>query len=174
MEINKKLIVGLGNPGKEYGKTRHNVGYMVLDELEKRGVTKNDGVVLYTPTGYMNTVGPEIAKLAKKEGIVSEDVWVVCDDLTLDLGTIRVRKGGSSGGHHGLESVIAALKSDAFVRFRVGIGCNVPQGAKDYVLSKFKKSELKKVREMVDQTAELVLECLKNGVEPKTLNPDEY
>jgi PTH1 family peptidyl-tRNA hydrolase len=169
-----KLIVGLGNPGKEYEKTRHNVGYMVLNELEKRGITKSDGLVLYTPGGYMNTVGPEIAQRATKEGIASEDVWIITDDFTLDLGTIRVRVGGSSGGHHGLESVIGALKSDEFVRFRVGIGCNVPQSAKDYVLSKFKKSEIKEVDQMIDRTAELVLECLKNGVEPKTLNPDEY
>src|SRR3989344_1488523 len=170
-----KLIVGLGNPGKEYEKTRHNVGYMVLNELEKMGLTKRDGAVLYTPGGYMNTVGPEIAQRAAKEGISGEDVWVITDDFTLDLGTIRVRIGGSSGGHHGLESVIAALGSDAFVRFRVGIGCNVPESAswrsnKDYVLSKFKKSEIKKVDQMIDRVAELVLECLKNGVEPKTLN----
>lgn len=169
-----KLIVGLGNPGKEYVKTRHNVGYMVLDELEKRGLTKRDGVVLYRPTTYMNTLGPEIAHCAAKEGIASEDVWVITDDFTLDLGTIRVRVGGSSGGHHGLESVIAALKSDTFVRFRVGIGCNVPHSAKDYVLSKFKRIEIKKVDQMIDRVVELVLECLKNGVEPKTLNPDEY
>jgi PTH1 family peptidyl-tRNA hydrolase len=133
-----KLIVGLGNPGSEYEDTRHNIGFMVLDKLAKelgsesarweehekfQAVTARAGdVMLVKPITFMNRSGDAISALMRFYKLSPSDVWVIHDDIDLPLGKIRVRERGSSAGHNGVQSVIESLKTDAFVRFRIGIG----------------------------------------------------
>lgn len=168
-----KLIVGLGNPGKEYEKTRHNVGFMVVDKIlsQNHPLIKRGEAVFLEPKAFMNHSGIEVAKLARYYKITPQDIWVISDDFMLELGAVRVRIGGSSGGHNGLQSIIDELKSDAFVRFRVGLGCNAPNNAHDFVLSPFTKEEQPVIAKAVDQCAELVIQSLEKGIEPTTLVP---
>ena len=142
-----KLIVGLGNPGKKYELTRHNIGFMVLDQLEKidldgfkltpfrlenrfkARITQTGGVgekrvIFAKPQTYMNNSGEAVKKIMDYYKISLDDLVVICDDMNLELGVIRIRKSGSDGGHKGLSSIIKYLKTENFVRFRVGIGSN--------------------------------------------------
>lgn len=148
-----RLIAGLGNPGREYQRTRHNVGFMVLDRLaadaglpwdysEKwsAGWAKSN-VVLVKPATFMNRSGAAVAAIAHFYKIAAEEVLVVLDDLALPLGRLRLRTQGGSGGHHGLESVIEHLGTEAVPRLRVGIGAAPSQGATDYVLARFFEEE---------------------------------
>ncbi|MDE2028429.1 MAG: aminoacyl-tRNA hydrolase, partial [Candidatus Omnitrophica bacterium] len=125
-----KLIVGLGNPGPKYEGTRHNLGFMVLEELGKRLNVKwrsDHGIVgksaikdvecsLLMPMEFMNNSGFSVASLSQKKGIVATEILVVCDDLDLPFGKMRLRPSGSAGGHNGLKSIITALGSDQFSR----------------------------------------------------------
>ena len=133
-----KIIAGLGNIGKEFDKTRHNIGFMVADELARRwnleGAWRTDRNAMYVeyrapekvfllkPVTYMNLSGNAVGPWAHFYNIAPEDVAVVHDDMDLPLGTIRIRKNGSSGGHNGIKSIISNLGTDAFPRFRLGIG----------------------------------------------------
>ena len=116
-----KIIAGLGNIGKEYDKTRHNIGFMVADELARRWKAP-EKVFLLKPVTYMNLSGNAVGPWAHFYNIAPEEVAVVHDDMDLPLGTIRIRKNGSSGGHNGIKSIISNLGTDAFPRFRLGIG----------------------------------------------------
>jgi len=150
-----KLIIGLGNHGKEYQNTRHNVGFMVLDRLaehsELASVTgelkfhfkdefnaeiteinrEGEKLILAKPQTFMNASGDAVQKIAKYYKIEPKDIWVVADDLDLPLGTIRVRLDGTSGGHNGLESIIRSLSTEGFVRIRVGIGKPLDEDVKE-------------------------------------------
>lgn len=133
-----KLIVGLGNPGAEYQDTRHNLGFMVIEKLAKELaseeiswkeedkfkalVAKIGDVVLVKPITFMNSSGVAVASIMRYFKLDPSDVWVIHDDIDLPLGKIRIREKGSSAGHRGIESIIAELKTDVFVRFRLGIG----------------------------------------------------
>ncbi len=134
-----KLIVGLGNPGSEYQKTRHNIGFMVIDALAaalevsfqptkqaKAEIAELPGfpekVIIMKPQTFMNNSGEAVAAYARYNKIEPKDIWVLSDDLDLPFGQIRIRDTGSSGGHNGLQSVIDALKTADFYRFRLGIG----------------------------------------------------
>lgn len=130
-----RLVVGLGNPGASYEKTRHNVGFMVVDRLAAaRGVSwrtagqgmigedKELGIWLLKPLTFMNRSGLAVAPFARRHGIEAPEILVVADDLDLPLGTVRLRMRGSAGGHNGLKSIIEALGSEEFGRLRVGIG----------------------------------------------------
>jgi PTH1 family peptidyl-tRNA hydrolase len=133
-----KLIVGLGNPGGEYKDTRHNIGFMVVEKLAKelgsetvvweekdrfKSVIARIGeVLLVKPVIFMNNSGLAVSSIVHFYKLNPDDVWVVHDDIDLPLGKIRIRTGGGSAGHNGIESIIKELKSDAFVRFRMGIG----------------------------------------------------
>ncbi|MDO8551347.1 MAG: aminoacyl-tRNA hydrolase [bacterium] len=133
-----KLIVGLGNPGEKYSQTRHNLGFMVLDKLlpqltsaeettwqrdtkTKSEIFKLGDLILVKPQTYMNNCGFTIKKLADFYHISPENIWVIHDDLDLPLGRIKIRKGGGTAGHHGLDSIAEKLGSFDFVRFRLGI-----------------------------------------------------
>ncbi len=153
------LIVGLGNPGKEYSGTRHNVGFDVIDKLGERyniniskqkykaligeGNIAGEKVVLVKPQTYMNLSGDSLVELMNFYKITCDNIIIVYDDTSIPTGQIRIRTAGSAGGHNGMKSIINRIKSDQFIRIRVGIS-EKPDGwdLADYVLSKFKKEEL--------------------------------
>lgn len=192
-----KLIVGLGNPGEKYKHTRHNVGFMVLDKIQtldndnirsfgvdhkfQSQVTQfgKDGekMILVKPETYMNLSGEAVKKIKEYYKVENKDIIVICDDLNLDLGKVRVRFGGSDGGHNGLKSIIDNMGND-FWRIRVGIGSNkditasdgqtISMNAEDYVLGKFDESERGKINDAVDKIAQHVLESISYGLKEET------
>ena len=154
------LIVGLGNPGEEYDRTRHNAGFMVIDRLlenfpagrfEKRhtaesfvyaGSFKGKPLSLQKPLTFMNLSGKAVAPIARKLGLKPEEILVIHDDLDLPVGKMRLKCGGSDGGHNGLKSIIAELGSASFKRLRIGIGRPLPGQTVDYVLGKFEEEKI--------------------------------
>ena len=180
---NLYLIVGLGNPGKQYANTRHNVGWMVLDELARRhnlsfdktekkaltasGTINGKRVLLARPQTYMNLSGEAVRGLVDFYKIELPHLLIISDDLDIPAGTLRLRQSGSAGGQGGLKNVIQHLGTNEFNRVRFGIGR--PPGKmnpKDYVLQEFKGDEAILVREVVDQAANAVEVWLKEGIEP--------
>jgi peptidyl-tRNA hydrolase, PTH1 family len=164
-----KLIVGLGNPGLFYAHSRHNIGFQVIKELAKihkvrlardkascslAGKSKfgHSDVVLALPQTFMNLSGKAVTVLLKKYKIDSEDLLVVCDDLDLEFGRVRIRKSGSAGGHNGLKSIIESLSSQEFARLRLGIG-RPPAGieASDFVLMPFGAKERKSLKGIISK-----------------------
>ena len=161
------LVVGLGNPGKEYEGTRHNVGFIAVDaiadafgatvtRLRFRALTGEatvggTRVLFMKPQTYMNLSGEAVAEAARFYKIPPERVIVLCDDINFAPGKMRIRKKGSAGGHNGLKSIIACLGSDAFVRFKLGVGERVhpEQDLADFVLGKFPKEERTAIDAMV-------------------------
>lgn len=163
-----KLIVGLGNPGKQYEKTRHNVGFEVIDELSNRlnislsqakfkgmygaGVVNGEKIILLKPLTYMNLSGESIGAVMNYYDIDVDDLLVIYDDLDLPTGKIRLRQKGSAGGHNGIRSTIAHTGTQEFKRIRVGI--SRPQNRMpitDYVLGKFSKEEQAEIDQAVDK-----------------------
>ena len=176
-----KLIVGLGNPGIEYQFTPHNLGFLTIDRLADecgaevrnrqcraltaRAVIGSEAVLLAKPETYMNLSGMSVRELVQKHEIKPETgLIVIYDELDLPLGTLRVRQRGSSAGHNGMESVIGALGTQEFLRIRLGIAPNrkIGDGVK-YVLTPFRKAQLKKVDEVLDAAAEAVKVILTEG-----------
>jgi PTH1 family peptidyl-tRNA hydrolase len=174
---NLYLIVGLGNPGREYARTRHNAGFMVLDQLAEswkanwtiekkfaarvaRAERHGKKLVLSQPETFMNASGKAAGALVNFHKVPVDQVLVVVDDADLPLGEIRLRPGGSSGGHHGLESVEQHLGTTAYARQRIGIGRNDPVARQitSYVLSEFRADE-QKLLEKVLQKACKQIEC---------------
>lgn len=166
-----KMIIGLGNPGKAYEMTRHNIGFRVIDELAKRfqapamqtkftgmftTVHHPDGkVMLVKPLTYMNLSGECVAPLMNYFDVSVDDIVVLYDDLDIAPGTIRLRQKGSAGGHNGMKSLIAHLGTSDFNRIRIGVGR--PTGGMkvaDYVLSSFTKEEQPIMEEMIHKSAE--------------------
>ena len=153
-----KLIVGLGNPTPQYEKTRHNVGFEVIDHLvEEYGIAldtaKHKGfygkgriegqqVILLKPMTYMNLSGESVVQVANYFKILPEDIIVIYDDINLDVGRLRIREKGSAGGHNGIKNIISQLGTEEFPRIRVGVGMKPPRmDLADYVLSHFGKDE---------------------------------
>ena len=174
---NLYLIVGLGNPGREYERTRHNAGFMVVDQLadlwkagwtrEKKfearvARTEHQGrrLILCQPQTYMNSSGEAVGALAGFHRIAAGQVLVVVDDADLPLGEIRMRPGGSSGGHHGLESIEQHLGTRDYARQRIGIGRDDPAARKisGYVLSPFRPAERELLEKVLQKACEQV-EC---------------
>lgn len=162
----KKLVVGLGNPGRGYAKNRHNVGFMVLDRFAvARGLSfgaaaesvqlRYNGNILLKPLTYMNLSGRAVQKVVKYNDI--EDIMVISDDIYLPLGEIRLRENGSHGGHNGLKSIISLLGETPFKRMRLGVGEPTDKALEDYVLSDFKKTEAEDLEHML-QFAENLLD----------------
>ncbi len=181
-----KLIVGLGNPGDEYHLTPHNLGFMVVDRLadfcdarlsrrEARAViasTRLDGepVVLAKPQTFMNLSGLAVSGLLQRFDVPVDDLIILVDDVDLPLGSLRIRRKGSAGGHNGLKSVIGALETDCFTRVRMGVGPDRPvEDLVSYVLAPFRKKDREAVAEMIDQAVQAVRFILKEGVE-KAMN----
>ncbi len=153
-----KLIVGLGNPTGKYDKTRHNVGFEVIDALSKeyniavdtakhkglygKGKIEGQSVILLKPMTYMNLSGESVVAVANYFKIAAEDIIVIYDDIHLDVGRLRIREKGSAGGHNGIKNMITHLGTEAFPRIRVGVGMKPPKmDLADYVLSHFSKEE---------------------------------
>ena len=180
-----KLIVGLGNVGANYAFTRHNVGFMVVDKFAldagvqfkensklRAYVASIKGVedyLLVKPTTYMNLSGEAIQLVMNYYKISIEDLLVVYDDLSLDLGKLRYRPNGSDGGHNGIKSIIKNLSTKDFARLKVGIGPqpNIPSEA--FVLQKFSDNELKELKSVLDKSVESIQYYFKNGI-AKTQN----
>lgn len=176
-----KLIVGLGNPGLRYSGTRHNIGFKVLDilakshrvRIDKKGfesffnktVISGEEVLLLKPQTYMNNSGVAVRAAADKFGIGPSDILVVCDDINLEFGIIRLRKSGSSGGHKGLQSVIGLIKSSDFNRLRIGIGAHKDGVLTDYVLSGFSAGERKQLKEIIASASGAAALWLEEGIE---------
>ncbi|MCF7931847.1 MAG: aminoacyl-tRNA hydrolase [Acholeplasmataceae bacterium] len=168
-----KLIVGLGNPGKAYDQTRHNVGFMTIDQwLEKRKqpmtfsprfnafiATMNvssEKVIVIKPTTYMNLSGEAIRKTMAYHKIPIEDLLVVVDDVNLDTGRLRLRETGGHGGHNGLRNIIGILKDDAFKRIRIGVGNNTSLPLDRYVLAKFSNDEKPVIQKAIEKASEAI------------------
>ena len=176
-----KLVVALGNIGKEYAGTRHNIGFMVADILasrwgEESGWRKADNATylekrmpekcyIIKPTTYMNNSGVAVADFANFYHIPPEDVLVIQDDMDLPVGTLRIRRKGSSGGHNGLKSIERALGSQAYPRIKVGIGHPVhqEQAVISHVLHPFQGEDKEKVQEALDQAADAVEAWMKGA-----------
>lgn len=176
------LIVGLGNPEKEYANTRHNMGFDTINEIAKKNnieINKNKfkglygtaiiqgkKVILLKPQTYMNLSGESIKKIADFYNIEPENIIVIYDDIDTQIGSIRIRKKGSAGSHNGMKSVIEKLGTTEFARIRVGIGR--PQFKNDminYVLQKLTKEEQQELAVGTKKAAEAIEELLKNGIE---------
>lgn len=156
------LVVGLGNPGKEYEATRHNIGYMVVDEIAKANnvkfklskkhqamvaeiVIKSQKHYLIKPITYMNLSGISVKSFTQYYKIGIEEILIIVDDLDLETGKIRIRPSGSSGGHNGLKSIFQNMATENIARIRIGINKSIKTDTKDYVLSSFSNSEKAKI-----------------------------
>lgn len=181
-----KIIVGLGNPGKKYERTRHNTGFLVLDEVLKQLEIKLDKEkfnALYTiykykgekiyfvkPMTYMNNSGEAVAPLMKYYGLDKEDLVVIHDDLDLPVGKIRLRESGSGGGQKGMANIIDLLGSKDIKRIRVGIGNDKQIETVDYVLGKVALSDRKIYKESLKKASEAVIYYLDNDNFQKTMS----
>jgi peptidyl-tRNA hydrolase, PTH1 family len=178
------LVAGLGNPGEGYAGTRHNVGAMVVDELANRAgerfrkarfvpadvaeiTADGERMLLVKSRTFMNESGPSYASVARKHDIQPDHVIAAHDELDLAFGALRVKFEGSTAGHHGLDSLVAGLRTPDFYRLRLGIGR--PSGRQDpldFVLRPFSKKEEEVVVELVDQAAEAALSLARHGLSP--------
>lgn len=172
-----KLIVGLGNPGKQYKNTRHNIGYLMLDELAKREnvkfskkmkfkgqfiqtIIKNEQVILLKPITFMNLSGQSVQLVKKFYNINDEDILVIYDDLDLPTGKIRFKQKGSSGGHKGIKSIISCINSQDFHRLKIGIDRDDNIPVVDYVVGKFTKDQIDNIAKVID----ISLDALDNWI----------
>jgi len=176
------LIVGLGNPGREYANTRHNIGFRVIDKLadlhniplnQKKhkaiygsGYIEGQKVILAQPQTYMNLSGESVRELVDFYKIEPEEIIVIFDDISLDVGQLRLRKKGSAGGHNGIKNIIAHLNSQDFPRIKVGVG-EKPAGwdLKDHVLGAFPKEQESLVKESIENAAEACKCMISEGIE---------
>ena len=179
------LIVGLGNPGKEYARTRHNVGFAVVDSLagqlgidvtaKKFGGLLGQGryedkkLIVVKPQQYMNCSGHVVASVLGFYKLAISDIMVVADDMALDPGVIRLRGKGSAGGHNGLADIVEKLGSDEFARLRVGIGKSAFPDARDYVLGEPSKEEKELIANGIKNAHQALLCWLTDGLE-KAMN----
>ncbi len=190
-----KIIVGLGNPGKQYEKTRHNIGFMVLDQLLKDYESVKDTVwadepkfkadiadiiwqpkhgeeervILVKPKTYMNNSGMAVNLVTAFYKAPSVDLWVVHDDVDLKFGAVRIRKGGGSAGHRGIESILEHIPDGNFWRIRLGIGRPGEEasvkGIDGFVVGEFTHQEHAKVRELIPHAAKAIEDALEEGLE---------
>jgi len=173
------LVVGLGNPGKEYEDTRHNIGFKVVDNIAKEynieinrqkfkgtygeGFIDGEKVILLKPTTYMNLSGESVRAVVDFYNLNNDDILVIYDDISLEVGTLRIREKGSAGGHNGIKSIISHLGSDIFSRIKVGVG--QPNGDLiKYVLGKFTKEETVVLSESIDASTRATREVIKSDV----------
>ena len=174
-----KLIIGLGNPGKEYESTRHNTGFMVLDRLSEKlnieisqnkfkglygkGKYKGEDVLLLKPQTYMNLSGESVRQVMDFFKINQEDILVVYDDLDMPVGKLRLRQSGSAGGHNGIKNIILHTGSHNFNRIRVGIDRSKYIKVVDYVLSRFTSEEQEAIEQGVENASDAIIDYLEHG-----------
>jgi len=182
-----KIIIGLGNPGKEYAKTRHNVGYGVIEAIHSKlgfdefkekskfnalvseGEYRDEKVILVKPLTFMNLSGKTATTITKFYKVLYHDMWIVYDDLDFELGQFKIREHGSAGSHNGMDSIISSIGSENFPRIRIGIDSRTDiQRAKgkgkDYVLGKFTQNEEKIILKTIDTAANAIIYALENGI----------
>lgn len=177
-----KLIVGLGNPDKEYDKTRHNVGFMVIDNylgsvnwsnkfnaLYCEKVINGEKIIFVKPLTYMNNSGNAVVEFVRYFNIDNKDILVIQDDLDLNVGDYKLKMHSSSGGHNGIKSIIASLGNQDFPRLKVGIGSVKKDEVIDYVLGKFSKSELEVLNELFNTFDKIINSFINEGID-KTMN----
>lgn len=180
------LVAGLGNPGSEYASTKHNIGFLAVDEIGKRvgieltkkkfsgsfgeGFFNNEKLLLLKPETYMNRSGGSVSSAANFYNIPAESIIVIHDEMDLPTGTVRIKAGGGSAGHKGINSIIAELGDRNFIRVRMGIGKprEKSHGA-DHVLSRFGKEESALIEDSIVRAADAVIEIVENGLE-KAMN----
>jgi len=193
------LVIGLGNPGEKYENTRHNLGFLVVDRVlkdlgnsnvawEKSSKLKSniatftlhdEKILLAKPQTYMNNSGMAARLLMDFYKLESDDVWIVYDELDLPLGSIKIRFGGAAAGHHGVESIMEAIDTDKFWRFRLGIGESHDKehavgrqnfrDAKEFVLDTFRSGEAGKARELIKHASDAIQMAVEKGIE-KAMN----
>ena len=175
------LVAGLGNPGKKYSNTKHNVGFLVVEEIGNRvgielnknkfrgrfgeGFTGDHKLVLLKPETYMNLSGESVSSIRNFYDIPAENIIVVYDEMDLPLGNIKIKSGGGSAGHNGIKSITSSLGTDAFTRVRVGIGKPFRDSGASHVLSGFSKDEAEVVNESIKRAADAVFAIIDNGLE---------
>ena len=167
-----KLIVGLGNPGNEYEKTRHNIGFMVIDYFAKehnisvetkkfnglftKFMYNNETVILLKPLSYMNLSGEVVRSFVDYFKIDIKDILIINDDLDMSIGKIKLKEKGSSGGHNGLKNIELHLKTNEYKRLKIGISNNKMIDTKDYVLGKLNEEETNKITEILPITNKII------------------
>lgn len=176
------VIAGLGNPGKQYENTRHNIGFIAVNYLAAKhnidiskikfkgilgeGKIAGERVIILKPQTFMNLSGESIAEVLNFYKLKNENLIVIHDDISLSTGRIRIRKKGSDGGHNGLKSIIYQTKSDAFTRIKIGVGDKPNEwDLADWVLGKFSDDDIKVLSKSVEIAADAVEEIIKNGAE---------
>ena len=177
-----KIIIGLGNPSREYAGTRHNVGFSVIYNISHyyhikvdtkkhkaligKGVIEGEKVILAMPQTYMNLSGESVRELVDYYKCDNSDIIVIYDDISLDVGRIRIRKKGSAGGHNGIKNIIAHLGTDVFDRIKVGVGEKPSRmDLADYVLGKFSKEEQPVIRDAADTARCAIADILKEDAD---------
>lgn len=179
------VIVGLGNPGRRYLRTRHNVGFMVVEEIARRyeidlkekerryrigrGSINGEDILLIEPLLYMNRSGLAVKDIVNKFNIQVENLIVIHDDIDMETGKLRIRRRGSSGGHQGVKSIIQSVGSKDFIRLKIGIGRDASVTPEDYVLSRFRKNEVPLIREAIKKASDAVVSIIVDGVD-KAMN----
>jgi PTH1 family peptidyl-tRNA hydrolase len=180
-----QLIIGLGNPGEKYENTRHNIGFMVLDNFAKSNgfpefkaskkfkslISKDSEVVLTKPQTFMNSSGKAVKLLSKNYKVKAENIFIIHDDIDLELGKIKIVKNRGTAGHNGVESVVNELKTKDFIRFRVGIKPNrkIIGDIKNFVLKNFTKKEKEVIKKSIELCVDAIELTLKKGLE-KAMN----
>ena len=177
-----KLIVGLGNPGKEYENTRHNVGFMILDHYLNTTDWKekfkaiyheeridDEKVLFVKPLTYMNLSGDSVVQFVNYFDVNIDDILVIHDDMDIDFGSYKLKKNSSDGGHNGIKSIINRLNTNAFARLKVGVSHDKSMDTKDYVLGKFSKKELETFDKLQDTYQHIIESFIRDGIE-KTMN----
>ncbi len=178
----RKLIVGLGNPGRKYKRTRHNLGFMVVDRLaEQKGLSykkgrgayetagfvhNNQSIILAKPLTFMNNSGQAVAELVNYFDVDLSQLLIVFDDIELPFGRIRLRARGSSGGHNGLDSVLQHINTKNFARLRIGIGTEyAKRDMIKFVLSSFSRNEQKELDSIIDRSIDAILDFVEYGID---------
>ena len=183
-DMNKYLILGIGNIGSEYENTRHNIGFDVLDKLalelkvnfdsvklafRAEGKYKGKKLILIKPNNYVNNSGKSLSYWMKKEKVDTNNILVVCDDLNLYFGNIKIKSKGNSGGHNGLKDIEKFLGNSNYSRIRIGISNNKNVSMTDYVLGKWTDEEQLKIPLLTNKSIEVIFSFLQTGLE-RTMN----
>ena len=172
------LIVGLGNPGREYENTRHNIGFAAMDVLAEKynininrskfkgeygeGFINGNKVILLKPYTFMNLSGESVREAIDFDKLTEEQVLIIYDDISLELGRLRIREKGSAGGHNGIKSIINHMGTDVFTRIKIGVGA--PKGdLVNHVLGKFSKDEVNILKQTLDAVTEATADIIDNG-----------
>ena len=179
-DMNKYLIVGIGNIGDKYNNTRHNIGFDVINEISKvlkvgfesvklaqRAECKFKGkkIILIKPNNYVNNSGKSLLYWKKKEKVSSDNTLVICDDLNLYFGNIKIKSSGSAGGHNGLKDIEEFLGTVNYPRVRIGISNNNKMSTSDYVLGKWSETEQSNIHKIVKISSEIVFSFIQTGIE---------